>query len=100
MNHVFLKISYTRATQTKWGLKRGPGVLSLSLSPLPSLTRFSATFVTSPGLGCYERSLEKDKRLCNNVLVGAQIPKALTSLQWHHVACDLEYPKTVKYTAL
>lgn len=34
MNHVFLKISYTRATQTKWGLKRGPGVLSLSLFSL------------------------------------------------------------------
>lgn len=61
-----------------------------SLSP----SRFSATFIMSLEMWCYEQSLgKKEKGLCNNVLPSTRISKALTSLQWPHVARKPDHPK-------
>lgn len=66
-----------------------------SLSP----SRFSATFIMSLEMWCYERSLKKEKGLCNNVRPSTRISKALTSLQWPHVVRKLDHLKTMKHTA-
>lgn len=99
MNHVFPQsypeICYTTATDRN--AKMEP---FYPLSLLLSLSHCSARFVVSLEMWCYEQSLKKQQRLCNKVHPVTEIPKPLTSLQWHHVSHKFQHPKTMEHTDL